>query len=469
MKKFLFLLVMITATGMLFSQESETGRISSVKPDIVVTKKIPVVEKIEFISDQDDPDNSKYFFAEDLYVAGSIGFGFDIVNGESFGFNTMIMRENNLRILFEDNSTGTFPGNDWIIEINSTVNGGDSYYAVQDATAGVIPFKIMAGAPADALFVNDNGNVGFGTSNPVTKVHLKNGNTPTVRLEQDNTGGWTPQTWDIAGNEANFFIRDATNGSTLPFRIQPGAPSSSLTIKSTGNVGIGTWNPTENLEVVGNVKLNSSLKMTPLLTVPATPGEGDIYMDGNDHLLKLYDGTEWLTWSSDNQQLGLTEDTLSISNGNFVTLSAFLDNTDEQDLVDATLTGTILQIDIENGASVSVDLYPLIEDLEARVTALEEQINGVESIKYTSARLFQNVPNPYKDQTVINYFIPEDVSKAILQITNVQGNILREISISERGKGSIIIDESHTKEGTYFYSLVIDSRKTGSKIMIRVD
>ena len=76
------------------------------------------------------------------------------------------------------------------------------------------------------------GCLGFGTSTPVADLHIKSGNTPTLRLEQDGSPGFTPQTWDVAGNEANYFIRDATNGSTLPFRIRPGAPTSAITFAS---------------------------------------------------------------------------------------------------------------------------------------------------------------------------------------------------------------------------------------------
>ena len=61
-----------------------------------------------------------------------------------------------------------------------------------------------------------------------------------MRLEQNNSGGFTAQTWDVAGNEANFFVRDVTGGSRLPFRIRPGAPTSSIDINASGNVGIGT-------------------------------------------------------------------------------------------------------------------------------------------------------------------------------------------------------------------------------------
>jgi len=64
----------------------------------------------------------------------------------------------------------------------------------------------------------------------------KAGDTPGIRLQQTNANGFTPQTWDMGGNEANFFIRDLTGGSRLPFRIRPGAPTSSIDIGASGAV-----------------------------------------------------------------------------------------------------------------------------------------------------------------------------------------------------------------------------------------
>ncbi len=82
-------------------------------------------------------------------------------------------------------------------------------------------------------------------------VTIQTGNTPMLRLLQDGTSGFTPQTWDVAGNEASFFIRDVTNGSTLPFRIYPGAGSGSLVIANDSQIGIGTTGPDARLEVTG--------------------------------------------------------------------------------------------------------------------------------------------------------------------------------------------------------------------------
>ncbi|MEH6682698.1 MAG: hypothetical protein V7724_19300, partial [Sediminicola sp.] len=56
----------------------------------------------------------------------------------------------------------------------------------------------------------------------------------------------------------------------------------------------------------------------------------------------------------------LVSNTLSIEGGNGVDLSGYLDNTDGQDLTGASLgAGNILQIDIENGSSATVDLSSL--------------------------------------------------------------------------------------------------------------
>ena len=197
---------------------------------------------------EDEPQ--KQTIAENLIVTGSFCAGADCVTGESFGFDTLRLKENNLRIHFDDtSSTASFPANDWRIIINDSANGGNNKFAIQDSTAGRVPFTLSAGAPTDAFFMDSSGRIGLGTATPAVHLHMVDGNTPTLRLEQDGSSGFAPQTWDVAGNESGFFVRDTTNSSTLPFRILPGAPSGSLVIDGEGEVGIGILHATAKLHV----------------------------------------------------------------------------------------------------------------------------------------------------------------------------------------------------------------------------
>jgi hypothetical protein len=183
---------------------------------------------------------------DDLIVIGSACVGLDCVDGEVFGFDTIILKENNLRIFFNDTSTSPgFPPNDWRLIANDSASGGSNFFAIEDATAGRQILKVVAGAAANALFVASNSKVGLRTSTPVLDLHINTSDTPSHRLEQNNSGGFTAQTWDIAGNEANFFVRDVTSGSRLPLRIRPGAPTSSIDIAANGFIGIGTASPVQ--------------------------------------------------------------------------------------------------------------------------------------------------------------------------------------------------------------------------------
>jgi hypothetical protein len=207
---------------------------------------------------------------DDLIVQSSTCTGFDCVDGESFGFDTLRLKENNLRIHFDDTSASAgFPANDWRIIANDSASGGANKFAVEDSTAARNPFTIEAGAPVNTLYVDSTGRIGIQQSAPVLDLHITTSNTPAMRLEQTSAGGFTAQTWDIGANEANFFVRDLTGGSRLPFRIRPGAPTSSIDISASGQVGIGTASPSANLQIFSTETTDSNVTLGPSLSGPA--------------------------------------------------------------------------------------------------------------------------------------------------------------------------------------------------------
>ncbi len=220
-------------------------------------------------------------FNDDVIITGSLCVGFDCVNGESFGFDTIRLKENNVRIKFDDTSnSSSFPNNDWQLTANDSSNGGANKFSIEDISHSRVPFTIEANAPSNSLFVDDGGRLGLGTSTPVVDIHVVSGNTPTLRLAQDGSSGFASQTFDVAANETNFFIRDATNGSTLPFRIKPSAPTNALYIDSDGDIGMGAGtSPGANLHVK---ETGASDIVTPHILVENTNAA-----DAQRHMLSL--------------------------------------------------------------------------------------------------------------------------------------------------------------------------------------
>ncbi|MCO5164445.1 MAG: hypothetical protein M9939_25480 [Mesorhizobium sp.] len=230
---------------------------------------------------------------DDLIVQGSLCVGLDCVNGEVFNFATIRLKENNTRIDFTDTSASAgFATNDWRIQANDSNSGGANALSFRSmgasatgAEGGTAILTLTNGAPSNSVFVDSTGRVGFKTSTPVLDLHINTSNTPGIRLEQNSSGGFTAQTWDIAGNEANFFIRDVTGGSRLSFRIRPGAPTSSIDIASTGRVGIGNASPDSPMEIIASPTTIGTGNAVLKLVNPAGPTS--LQFD------PLNDGTFW--------------------------------------------------------------------------------------------------------------------------------------------------------------------------------
>ncbi len=117
----------------------------------------------------------------DGVIRNSLCVGFDCPNSPTFSDSTILMMENNTRIKFGDtSSTASFPRNDWEIEANSNVNGGANYLGFNDCgtsdndggCATDLVFAVEAGARSSALYVESDGDVGIGTSNPVVDLHV---------------------------------------------------------------------------------------------------------------------------------------------------------------------------------------------------------------------------------------------------------------------------------------------------------
>lgn len=286
------------------------------------------------------------------------------------------------------------------------------------------------------------------------------------------------------------------------------------------SVGIGTDSPNQNasLELAESnkgflVSRMTDLEVTAFSSTLSASDEGMMVYDSTNNQIRTWDGFQWL--SNENQTLDFSANLLSISNGNSVDLSALLDNTDsqelqldgtdlsinngnsvnlaaiqdgfdpntdEQDLTGATLDETLLHISIENGSSVTVDLAPLLNDINAamqdyqnRITQLETDLANLQALvtgdkkslaTNTGVVLYQNIPNPSNNTTRVQYFVPQDYKNVSLAIFDAKGITYDLIKLTETGLSFIDLDLTSLNAGTYFYSIFVDGQKAASKQML---
>jgi hypothetical protein len=167
-------------------------------------------------SDEDltsDDVNLDYVVLDDMIVDGSECIGLDCENGEFFGFDTLRLKENNLRIHFQDTSNAaSFPTNDWRIVVNDAMPGGRNYFAIQDVDNDMTGLVVEAG-----------GNVGLGTTGaPQGRLDVQTtftGGTGTVTVDRtavtEPVNGTISSSGTIVIGSGTLFMSDLVVGAEL--------------------------------------------------------------------------------------------------------------------------------------------------------------------------------------------------------------------------------------------------------------
>lgn len=81
-------------------------------------------------------------------------------------------------------------------------------------------------------------------------------------------------------------------------------------------------------------------------------------------------------------------------------------------------------------------------------------------------RLFQNNPNPYKENTQIAYYLPENTVSASLMLFDLQGTLISTHALPGKGQGTFLLNAGSLKAGMYHYTLVANGEAVDTKKMI---
>ncbi|MFL5752466.1 MAG: tail fiber domain-containing protein [Bacteroidia bacterium] len=77
------------------------------------------------------------------------------------------------------------------------------------------------------------------------------------------------------------------------------------------------------------------------------------------------------------------------------------------------------------------------------------------------------VPNPFAEQTVIGYNIPENAGFAQIIFYNNLGQLIKAVDIKTKGRGQLNVFANDLTNGVYSYSLIIDGKLIDTKKLIK--
>ena len=116
------------------------------------------------------------------------------------------------------------------------------------------------------------------------------------------------------------------------------------------------------------------------------------------------------------------------------------------------------------------------EALKSRLEKIEQMIasgatqqsndNTVSTVTLSNAKLDQNKPNPFNQNSIISYYIPQNTGNAALHIFGMDGKIIKSIPVTSKGSGQLMINAGQLAAGTYQYALIIDGKVFGTKKMV---
>lgn len=357
------------------------------------------------------------------------------------------------------------------------------------------------------LYINNSTKqIGFGTSSPSAPLHITNGTGATL-----TNGGYI-----IAG------ITTSSNMVIDPFRIQArfNGNAAELELNPYGGTTI----------VGGDLSIDGSyihFQGSPAFQFIST---GNVAAVGNffpaiDNIYSLgISGNRWTeVWAKDGTiNTSDARDKKNIRDLNYGLKEIMqlkpvrfnwkdnIDNNDKLGLIAQDLqkvlpevvkdheykkdsTGKIEKIATARLGVMYADIIPvLIKGMQEQEKIIEEQNKKIETltqlveqstnnnqkigsvqtesnvtiVTLSDASLEQNVPNPFNQTTVINYYVPQNTGNAFIQITDMNGRTIKTISTAAKGKGQILLQAGTLTAGAYQYSLIVNGKLIDTKKMV---
>ena len=349
-------------------------------------------------------------------------------------------------------------GEMWSIGSDIAGGGATKDFEFYDLTAG-----------ATRMMINSSGQVGIGLTNPAYKLEVTG---------SFNVNGAASCTAGIWSSDQMFKtnVDSIQNALAIIKQLKPRtyyfdtANVWGLNFPAQKQYGFVAQDLEQVLpELVTTIKKNAVVDTTGNIVHPATTYKGVYYLELIAFLTKgiqeQQHNIDSLTTKTNNQD--------SINNALNNRVNQLAAKTNNQDTVNTLLQNQLNQLLTAINTCCSHSMQSPTDGSGNQQTKsmtipqgaaiqTDVQLNDVQTIV-----LEQNVPNPFAEQTTINYSLPNNISKAQMLFYNSQGKLIQSTELVQKGRGQLNVFASDLSNGIYTYTLVVDGKIIETKKMVK--
>jgi hypothetical protein len=261
-----------------------------------------------------------------------------------------------------------------ITAATSTANNYGYSFGAQRTSGGVGDFKINyhnnSASGTNRFLIDQNGNVGIGTTSPGKKLHISSTDQSTarIRLSNTNTGSGGDNIDLVAGvhnvTQDGFSVYNATSNQTQ------------LVIQGGGNVGIGTTSPAYQLQLSTNSAAKPTSSAWTVVSDERVKTNIRPYETGLQELLQIepklfdYNGKAGFDAKTKNNIGVIAQEIKDVMPETVKKYNAKLNEEDEEDTELYNFDSHALTFALINSVK---ELNAKIKNLETKIQTLENQ------------------------------------------------------------------------------------------------
>jgi len=380
-------------------------------------------------------------------------------------------------------------------------NSNDRLFVVGNGTSGI--------SRSDALVIIKNGNTGIGISTPSANLEIGGVGIRTARIT--STGGDDIQLqfkragsdWQIRNSGGLLFIGQSNNDlATVTDVLRLGGSTVTPASDNFASCGASSLRWTTVFAANGTINTSDAREKTNIRNLDY----------GLEDLMKLRPVSfEWINNDHDGTKLGLIAQEVQQVLPEVVRdwdWKEDEDGTAERVKVPAERLGMyysdIIPVLVKGVQELNAKVETLepaaVAKLEATVERQQEEINALKAMLQSVIdnqkqfetdlqlccfehdqpanghavipsdnphALGQNIPNPFRESTVIHYYLSAGTANAVIRIVAMDGIPVNDIELGAvSGHGQVEFRTSGLASGTYLYSLFVDGEFVATKKMI---